>query len=281
MNDTKIIAAVNGEGGTYALKSLQKSFSTIAVLTEDDDIKEMLRESDFLINSLQDSPIDVVVCAAYMDFIPKDVLNSKKYIINTHPSLLPKYRGIHALAWAMLNLENELGFTVHLMNEHMDDGPILEQYKIEYNNQTSRDIMLMFHDYVLDHLGRITEELLNGKIEPREQDINEATWVSKRNLDDCLIDFNASNKYIRAMFKALVKPYPLPMIKVKDKNYEISEFELLDKDYHMHIGRVVNVQEGNVYIKTKEGVLIIKQLHPMGKSDIIKPSNILKLGQRL
>lgn len=281
MNDKKIIAAVNGEGGEFALRSLQSQFTSIAVLTEDTDIKKLLRKDDFLIDSLESSEIDIVVCAAYMDFIPKSVIDSKKYIINTHPSLLPKFRGIHSLVWAMLNFEKELGFSIHLMNENMDDGPILDQFKITYDSQTSREIMLEFHEYVLQNLGKITLDLISGNLIPTDQDFSKASWVSKRNLDDCIIDFNSSNRYISAMFKALVKPYPLPMLYVNNERYEINEFELLEIDYHMHIGRVVNIQNNHAYIKTKEGILVVKQLNVFGEAENIQPSKILKLGQRL
>ena len=73
---------------------------------------------------------------------------SKKIIINTHPSLLPKYRGVHALAWAMINMEEELGFSIHLMNEYVDDGDILEQFRVKYENQTAKEMLKLFDDYV-------------------------------------------------------------------------------------------------------------------------------------
>ena len=72
---------------------------------------------------------------------------------------------MHGLVWAMLNFEEELGFSIHLMNKYIDDGDILEQFKIKYENQTSQEIMKKFDDYVLNiHKGNAKLFLISSKI---------------------------------------------------------------------------------------------------------------------
>lgn len=277
----EIIFAGSGHGGIVAFKSLQVEFAQINVITDDIDIISLLRNTDKKIENLIGSDVNIVICAGYHSIISEDILN-KKTIINTHPSLLPKYRGMHGLVWAMLNSEEELGFTIHLMNKHIDDGDILEQFKIKYESQTSQEIMKMFDDYVLNNLGRVVKEFLQGKRIPQKQNRDEATWVCKRNIDDCLIDFSKSNKYINMCFKALVRPYPLPMIKIKNKLYEISSYQLKKVKYEMHLGRVVNIEDNKAYIKVFEGILIIENLLDFETKDKVSDiSKLLKIGQRL
>ena len=48
-------------------------------------------------------------------------------IINLHPSLLPKYKGLHAVEQALEAREEETGCTVHFVNEHLDSGAIIKQ----------------------------------------------------------------------------------------------------------------------------------------------------------
>ena len=48
-------------------------------------------------------------------------------IINIHPSLLPKYKGLRTHERAIASKEKITGCTVHVVNEHLDDGPILGQ----------------------------------------------------------------------------------------------------------------------------------------------------------
>jgi len=276
----KIIFAGSGHGGIVALKSLQKKFNFIEVVTDDLNILQLLRNTDSQIENISLSNLNTVVCAGYHSIIDKELL-SKKIIINTHPSLLPKYRGMHGLVWAMLNFEKELGFSIHLMNEYIDDGDILEQFTIKYKNETSQEIMKKFDEYVLNNLGRVVKKFTEGEIIPKKQNKEKATWVCKRNIEDCIIDFNKSNQYINMMFKALVRPYPLPMIKVKNKLYEITNYQLKELNYEMHLGRVINIEDNKAFIKILNGILIIEELIDFQTKEIINISNILKIGQRL
>lgn len=277
----EIIFAGSGHGGIVAFKSLKAEFTHINVITDDSEIISLFRNTDKKIESLNDNEIKIVVCAGYHSIISEEILN-KKIIINTHPSLLPKYRGMHGLVWAMLNFEEELGFSIHLMNKYIDDGDILRQFKIKYENQTSQEIMKKFDDYVLNNLGIVVKEFLLSKIIPQKQNKDEATWVCKRNIDDCIIDFSKSNKYIDMLFKALVRPYPLPMIRIKNKLYEVSSYQLKKVEYEMHLGRVINIEDNNAYIKILEGILIIENLLDFEtKEKVSDISKLLKIGQRL
>jgi len=276
-----IIFAGDGHGAVVALKSLQKYFKRIFVVTNDKEVLSLIRDnSDKQILSFLDVDSEYVVCAGFKNLIKKDVLE-KKTIINTHPSLLPKYRGLHSLAWAMLNEEKILGFTIHLMNEYIDDGDIIYQYKVEYNNETSKEIMDLFDEFVLNDLGKIVFDFINGNILPEKQNFKNATWCTKRNLKDCILDFNISNKKIDATFKTLVPPYPRPILKIKNKLYEILGYQLLELDYYMHVGRVINIKGDDVYIKVKDGILIVNDLIDISSGLELKSSNILKIGQRL
>lgn len=69
---------------------------------------------------------DLVVLAGFMKILPAGFV--QKYspnIINTHPSLLPKYPGAHAVAEALAAGERETGVSIHVVDEGVDSGPIL------------------------------------------------------------------------------------------------------------------------------------------------------------
>jgi methionyl-tRNA formyltransferase len=71
---------------------------------------------------------DVAVSAAFPLLIPADALAVPRFgIVNTHPALLPRYRGPNPIAWAVRNGERELGYTVHRMDAGFDTGPLLVQ----------------------------------------------------------------------------------------------------------------------------------------------------------
>lgn len=276
----QIVFAGEAHGGVAALKSLQEKFDSIEIISNDDNILRMMRPNDIRVTSFYDSKAPLGVCAAYRPLIKSDIL-SKKTIINTHPSLLPKYRGVHALAWAMWNREEELGFSIHLMNEYVDDGDILEQFKIKYEGQTSQELLDIFDKYVEDNLGRVVKDYMNNKITPVKQNRDHATWVVKRNIKDCILNLNDSNEQIEIVFKVLTPPYPLPMLSIKEELYEILDHKLLHRDYITHVGSVVNIEDNDVYIKTRDGLIIINKIRNFKTKEVLLARRKLKRGQRL
>ena len=80
---------------------------------------------------LEDLNIDLIVLAGYMKILTKPFTQRfSGKILNIHPSLLPKYPGIHTYQRALENGESEHGTTVHFVNEEIDGGAIVLQAKV-------------------------------------------------------------------------------------------------------------------------------------------------------
>lgn len=279
-NIKNIVFAGNGHGAIAALLSLQVEFEEIHVLTEDVDVLKRLRSDDLVVDSLDSCKNMLIICAGYSKIISKNILTNN-IIINTHPSLLPKYRGVHSLAWAMLNLEDNVGFTVHLMDEWIDNGHILKQYMTKVENKSSREIMDEFDLFVLNNLGLIITQYINGEIHPVKQDFSKATWCCRRNVHDCILNFDISHDEMKATFKTLVEPYPLPILEIKNELYEIIDVEIKEERTQMHTGRVINIQDGRVYLKAKESIIIINEIRDFKSKIIYNASDLLSFGMRL
>lgn len=275
----KICLAGDGWGAVAAFKSLTKLIDNLFILTNDSELIDLIRPNDSLVRSLYDLDVDYIVCAGYKPIIKPD-LTDKMNIINIHYSLLPKYRGLHSTVWAILNGEDKLGLTIHLMNQYIDDGPVIYQKEIQYNSQTSTDIMEACNLFIEDNLCTIMSDFINGKIVPIKQDKSQATWVCRRNLDDCIIDFNCSISFLKRFFRALVKPYPLPMIIVRGKRYQVTDYLLIERNYHMKNGYVVNIDNEGVWIKISDGLLIIKSITDMNEHKI-ENTELFKIGMKL
>ena len=66
-----------------------------------------------------------------MKILPVYFIRSfKGKIINIHPSLLPKYKGLHAIEQALESGDNITGVTVHYVNEQLDSGEIIMQEEV-------------------------------------------------------------------------------------------------------------------------------------------------------
>jgi phosphoribosylglycinamide formyltransferase-1 len=72
-------------------------------------------------------------CRFYENFIKSFIKNFKGKILNIHPSLLPKYKGLNTHERAIRNKDKYSGCTVHFVNSKLDSGKIINQKKVRIN----------------------------------------------------------------------------------------------------------------------------------------------------
>ena len=87
------------------------------------------KEEDKMIELFKTWRVDLIVLAGYMRVLKKP---SKFHcpIINVHPSLLPKYKGLNAVEQALDSGDDVTGCTVHYVTEELDGGPIIMQGEV-------------------------------------------------------------------------------------------------------------------------------------------------------
>jgi len=84
-----------------------------------------------LTRSLRDHRVGTIALAGYMRILtPQFVEQWRGRIINIHPSLLPKYRGLDTHQRALIDGEAKTGCTVHVVTEKVDSGEILAQAEV-------------------------------------------------------------------------------------------------------------------------------------------------------
>jgi phosphoribosylglycinamide formyltransferase-1 len=94
------------------------------------DFKNTLSEKK-VINELEKNDIHLICLAGFMKILSKSFIeNFKGKILNIHPSLLPKYRGLNTHERAIRNKDKYSGCTVHFVNSRLDSGKIINQKKV-------------------------------------------------------------------------------------------------------------------------------------------------------
>ena len=83
--------------------------------------------ADQLVALLHEHDIDLAVMAGFGTVVPKAVPAFRGLMLNTHPSLLPAFKGWHPVRDALALGVKVTGTTVHVVTEEMDVGPILAQ----------------------------------------------------------------------------------------------------------------------------------------------------------
>lgn len=90
------------------------------------------KDADDIQGRLVDSGAELVCLAGYMRVLPSVVTDAwTGRMINIHPSLLPKHKGLNAQAKALAAGDKVAGATVHLVEADVDSGEILEQGRVD------------------------------------------------------------------------------------------------------------------------------------------------------
>ena len=89
-----------------------------------------------IISEIKNKKIKLICLAGFMKILSKDFIKSfKGKILNIHPALLPKYKGLNTHQRAILNGEKYSGCTVHFVNSRLDSGKIILQKKVKINKR--------------------------------------------------------------------------------------------------------------------------------------------------
>ncbi len=169
-----------------------------------------------------------MICSVYFrQIIKKDVIDAVGgRIFNLHPSLLPRYRGCSSLTWAMVNGEEECGFTYHYIDPGCDTGNIILQRKVkieDFDTQLTLYNRVMFQsmEHFLDAV-RLVEAGYPGKKQEGEATVYKRGCPMNGEIEDTM-DFAMKERFVRAM---CYPPYPA----ARYQGEEIRSFqELLKK----------------------------------------------------
>ena len=106
-----------------------------------------------ILKDLKLNDIKLICLAGFMKILSKDFIRKfKGKILNIHPSLLPKYKGLNTHYRAIQNKEKYSGCTVHLVNSKLDSGKIILQKKVKLSKEetpSSLQKKILKHEHIL------------------------------------------------------------------------------------------------------------------------------------
>ena len=143
-------------GGSNLYKILKKNltskkFITLSIISDNQiskQIKEFIKLNGLEIKIYEKvsnlktrlmGDCDVVFSIGYLKKIKSEII--KKYvIINLHPSLLPKYKGLMTHKRMLINNENIYGYSIHKVTKYLDDGEILSQNQKKVSTSSETEL---------------------------------------------------------------------------------------------------------------------------------------------
>lgn len=138
-----------------------------------------------LINTLAVYNIRLIVLAGFMRILSPTFIN--KYhgkILNIHPSLLPKYTGLHTHARALKANDSEHGCSVHFVTAKLDKGPLILQAKVKVKNSDTPDVLA---ERVLEKEHIIYPLVVKWICEDRLSLINDKIHFDGSTLDEAIL----------------------------------------------------------------------------------------------
>ena len=115
-----------------------KKFNVISIISNNlisKQIKELIKSNELEINIYEKvsnlkpkflGDCDIIFSVGYLKKINSEIIENYE-IINLHPSLLPKYKGLMTHKRMLINKEVKYGYSIHKVTKYLDDGEILNQ----------------------------------------------------------------------------------------------------------------------------------------------------------
>jgi len=134
------------------------------------DRRDFFSRIDFeaaILRKLKEYKIGLIALAGFMRLLsPRFVRRYRHRIINIHPSLLPAFKGAHAIKDAFDRKVDVTGVTVHFVDEEVDHGPVILQQRIKVSRKDTL-VSLERKIHRLEHklYPRAIQLLLSGKVE--------------------------------------------------------------------------------------------------------------------
>ena len=115
------------------------------------NFKRKYKIENQILSDLKEYKIKLICLAGFMKILSRNFITKfKGKILNIHPSLLPKYKGLNTHQRALDNNEKYSGCTVHFVNSKLDSGKIILQKKVKISkndtkNSLARKVLIQEH----------------------------------------------------------------------------------------------------------------------------------------
>lgn len=213
----------------------------------------------------KDLGFDVIVCMAYGQIIPDELLKmSPLGAVNFHGSLLPKYRGAAPMQRALMNGETETGVSLMEMVSKMDAGDVYDTSVIPLNDVAN-------YSELYEKMGLAAGEMakkdilryVNGELKGIPQDESKVTFAEKINVEDEHLPLDLSAKdtinYIRGLSYE-----PGAYLYLGDKKLKIFKASLFNEEKSHEVGEIIQNKK-HFLLQLKDGVISLDEVQLEGK----------------
>jgi amino acid adenylation domain-containing protein len=242
-----------------------------------------------VVEKLKRKPFDLFFSIDNFNKVTKEILALPRvYAINFHDAPLPRYGGVNATNWAIMNGETKHGITWHVMTDVMDAGDILKQKTFSVSaTETAYSLNAKCYEESIKCFSKLMDELANGKVKCIRQNLECRTYFPrwKRPPAACSIDWNRSADEIYALirgldFKSFWNPLGLPKLYLDDNAIIITQLNKLESWSPATPGTITAVSDNTITVATATNEVLLAGFS-LFSGESISPSKLLvKFGLR-
>lgn len=197
--------------------------------------------------------------------IPKTIIDCFSLgIVNSHFSLLPRWRGADPISFAILKGDEETGVSLMLIVEALDEGPLLAQRSLKLTDKINtpaltKELISLSHEMIVDILPRY----INGAVTPKSQE-PKPSYSRKLEKSDSPLDWKKPGFELEREVRAYYD-WPRSRTKLGDINVVITEAHVVPGEGSP--GEIWHdAKQLGVY--TSKGIFVIDRLIPAGKKEM-------------
>ncbi len=152
-------------------------------------------------NIFKEIESDLLIVFAYGKIIPKDIFELPTYgSINIHTSILPSYRGAAPIQRAIINGDKSSGITFMKLSESLDEGPIIESFKVDIKEEeTSGSLAGKMAKVASRRIVETIENIELNDIKYIEQDHSKASYADKLLKSESCVPWDNKAEIIKNM----------------------------------------------------------------------------------
>lgn len=212
--------------------------------------------------AILDKNADVLITAAYGQYIPSKILNSFKYCLNVHGSLLPKHRGGAPIQRCLINGDSKTGVCIMEMTKKLDAGKVfaVSEYEIlpdDNNSSLFEKLSILGRDLLMSSI----EDIYNGKNVGVSQNEVEATYSPNISPEEEVINLNRSSDEIVNQIRGLSYE-PGAYLRIDDIKLKVFKAQKIDYEGNEVPGAVLDTKK-KIVLKTKDSAIeLLEVLYP-------------------
>ena len=213
---------------------------------------------------------DAIVVVAFGHILREPLLSTPPFgCINVHASLLPRWRGVSPVQYAMMHGDSWTGVTIMRMDEGVDTGPILAQRSVGIGPEDNAgELLERLAGQGADLLIHTLRRLQNGRVDPTSQSDAGAVYAPKLTRTLSAIRWDREVVTVHNQIRALV-PWPGATTYLGEKLLRVTQAR--PWSFH-HSGRtpgtVLAVEGEGVVVACGEGSLLLTGLQMPGKKPL-------------